>query len=41
MSISAFKLFYKSNMRVKEGDMGFRACEFNSGENQFSPVTSL
>ena len=26
---------------VKESDMGFRACELNSGENQFSPVTSL
>ena len=41
MSISVFKLFYSHNMRVKESDMGFRVCEWSSGENQFSPVTSL
>ena len=41
MSISVFKLFYSHNMRVKESDMGFRVCEWSSGENQFSAVTSL
>ena len=41
MSISVFKLFYSHYMRVKESDMGFRVCEWSSGENQFSPVTSL
>ena len=41
MSISVFKLFYSHNMRVKESDMGFRVCEWSSGENQFSPVTWL
>ena len=40
MSISVFKLFYKHNMLIKESYMGFRACELNSSENQFSPVTS-
>ena len=41
MSISVFKLFYSHNMRVKESDMGFRVYDWSSGENQFSPVTSL
>ena len=41
MSISVFKLFYSHNMRVKESDMGFRVCEWSSGENQLSPVTWL
>ena len=41
MSISVFKLFYKHNTLVKESYMGFRACELNRSENQFSPVTSL
>ena len=41
LSISVFKLFYSHNMRVKESNVGFRVCEWSSGENQFSPVTSL
>ena len=41
MSISVFKLFYSHNMWVKESYMGFRVCEWSSGENQFSLVTSL
>ena len=39
--ISVFKLFYKHNTLVKESYMGFRACELNRSENQFSPLTSL